>query len=89
MKSIVKFLVIILMLGVVMSSCEAVADKVLKNEVRDKILYFVAGFDDAAENTDVLFTVGFDKTEKKIFVAQIPRDTYYNFGATFFNCVAN
>jgi LCP family protein required for cell wall assembly len=80
MKTILKFALMIICLGVVLSSCRAVTAKVLNKDINDKCLYLISGFDDAAENTDVLFTLGFDKAEKKVFVAQIPRDTYFNFG---------
>ena len=40
----------------------------------------IAGFDDAAENTDVLSVVDFDFSANIIRVIQIPRDTYFNFG---------
>ena len=43
-------------------------------------IYLFAGFDDAAENTDVLFLLSFDRDEKQASVLQIPRDTYVNFG---------
>jgi LCP family protein required for cell wall assembly len=45
-----------------------------------KYVFLVAGLDDAAENTDVLFCIGIDPTLGTVNVCQIPRDTYYNFG---------
>lgn len=45
-----------------------------------KMLFLVAGLDEAAENTDVLFTLGIDTNENRSYIAQIPRDTYFNFG---------
>lgn len=50
------------------------------NSDKDKYLYLIVGFDDAAENTDVIFTLGVDLKENTAYVAQIPRDTYFNFG---------
>ena len=47
---------------------------------KEKYLYLIVGFDDTAENTDVMFTLGIDLKENTAYVAQIPRDTYYNFG---------
>ena len=81
MKTIFKILILVACLFVAMSSCRAVAENVLTNEQDGECLYLISGFDDAASNTDVLFTLGFDKLQKKIFVAQIPRDTYFNFGS--------
>jgi LCP family protein required for cell wall assembly len=49
---------------------------------KERYLYLVAGFDDAAENTDVLFTLGYDKTSDSVNIAQIPRDTFLNFGSS-------
>ena len=80
MKLIFKILILVFCLGVALSSCRSIADKVLNADTRDNCLYLVSGFDDAAGNTDVLFTLGFDKLQKKVFIAQIPRDTYYKFG---------
>ena len=43
-------------------------------------LYLFVGIDDAAENTDVIFTVGYDTAANTISVVQIPRDTFFRFG---------
>ena len=45
-----------------------------------RITWLIAGFDDAAENTDVLCIVDLDFATGLINVLQIPRDTYFNFG---------
>lgn len=82
MKSLIKLFALMVLVSFVFSSCRAVTDRVLKLDESDKLLYLVAGFDEAAENTDVLFTLGFNRTEKMVYVAQIPRDTYYNFGGS-------
>ena len=42
--------------------------------------YLVVGFDDAAENTDVIFTVTYEQSTNTARIAQIPRDTYCNSG---------
>jgi LCP family protein required for cell wall assembly len=52
----------------------------MKKYEKEKYLYLVAGLDDAAENTDVLFTLGYDSETHITRIAQIPRDTYFNFG---------
>ncbi len=54
-----------------------------KNEscmANGKYLFLVAGLDEAGQNTDVLFTVGIDTAASEVYVCQIPRDTYFNFG---------
>lgn len=76
----IKILFLLVVSYIALTSCAGIADKVLKKEDNEKFLYLVAGFDDAAENTDVLFTVGYSKPENKVYVAQIPRDTYFAFG---------
>ena len=81
MKLIIKVLFLLCAVIIVLTSCSAVVDNVLK-KADDKYLYLVAGFDDAAENTDVLLTLGYDKADRHMYVAQIPRDTYYNFGGS-------
>lgn len=80
MKSILKFTCVCFLCIILLSSCFFKSDRVMKNGESDKHLYLVVGFDDAAENTDVIFTMGYDKSQNLVSVAQIPRDTYYNFG---------
>lgn len=46
----------------------------------DDSTYLFAGFDDVAQNTDVLCLVTFGGGADFIRVLQIPRDTYYDFG---------
>ncbi len=47
---------------------------------KSSISMLIAGFDDAAENTDVLFILSYNKDENFASVVQIPRDTYCNSG---------
>ena len=61
-------------------SCSPITKKVNADYEKDKYVFLVAGFDDAAENTDVLFTVAYDAEVSEARVAQIPRDTYFSFG---------
>ena len=42
--------------------------------------YLVVGFDDAAQNTDVIAVVTYDHFANRLTILQIPRDTYYRFG---------
>lgn len=39
----------------------------------------IVGFDDAAQNTDVLILVSYDLTDNTVNFMQIPRDTYVNY----------
>lgn len=45
-------------------------------------VYLLCGFDDAAENTDVLILFGYDAAENTTTAVQIPRDTYYRAGTS-------
>ena len=60
--------------------CAPRTNKASANYNKDKYVFLVAGFDEAAENTDVLFTVSYDADKSEARVAQIPRDTYFAFG---------
>ena len=42
--------------------------------------YLGVGFDDAAQNTDVIAVVTYDHFGNRLTILQIPRDTYYRFG---------
>ena len=44
--------------------------------------YLVAGLDNAAYNTDVLFLLSYDLEENRATVLQIPRDTYCRYNGT-------
>jgi LCP family protein required for cell wall assembly len=42
--------------------------------------YLVVGFDDAAQNTDVIAVISYHHATHRLTILQIPRDTYYRFG---------
>lgn len=63
-----------------LSGCAQPSKKASANSEKDRYVFLVAGFDEAAENTDVLFTVAYDSNKSEARVAQIPRDTYFAFG---------
>lgn len=50
-------------------------------EETQKYLYLAVGIDDAAENTDVMFTVGYDAEANRIYAVQLPRDTFFRSGS--------
>ena len=79
MKKIALICVFISLISILSGSGGAALNK-NSDSGKSKFLYLVAGFDDAAENTDVLFTVGVDTDSSTAYVAQIPRDTYFAFG---------
>ena len=64
----------------VLTSCFPVGDLAANNPEKTKYLFLIVGMDDAAANTDVLFTVSYDAETLTTRIAQIPRDTYFNFG---------
>ena len=80
MKRILKLLVLVCVTVSIISSCSPKIKEAAGDCDKDKYVYLVAGFDEAAENTDVLFTVSYDPNTNVGYVAQIPRDTYYRFG---------
>lgn len=82
MKKMAKLICLITCITAIFTACAPRTDDVMKKYENKQYLFLVAGFDDAAENTDVLFTMSYDKASDITRIAQIPRDTYYNFGGT-------
>ena len=80
MKRFTLFCILLLILCLVFSSCRTIYDSTSKLNIHSRSTFLVAGFDDAAENTDVLFTMSYDPSENTAYIAQIPRDTYFEFG---------
>lgn len=80
MKRLIKTVALLLITVALLTACAPLTKDAIKKYEKEKYLYLVAGFDDAAENTDVLFTLGYDAEECVTRIAQIPRDTYFNFG---------
>ena len=74
------FLIVLFAVMVSLVGCAPVVKKATADYEKDKYVFLVVGFDDAAENTDVLFTVSYDAKSSEVRVAQIPRDTYFAFG---------
>ena len=74
------FLIVLFAVMVSLVGCAPVVKKATADYEKDKYVFLVAGFDDAAENTDVLFTVSYDAKSSEVRVAKIPRDTYFAFG---------
>ena len=80
MKKIFVILLIAVLLPAVLVSCSPKTENASGRYKQDKYVYLVVGFDEAAENTDVIFTMSYDTKTNTAYVAQIPRDTYYKFG---------
>ena len=80
MKKVILLLCIFALSLFNCTSCVSNVKDAMKRYEKDKYVYLVAGFDEAASNTDVLLTVSYDVESATARVAQIPRDTYYNFG---------
>lgn len=47
---------------------------------REDFTYLLAGYDDAAQNTDTLSVVSYNKVHNALTILQIPRDSYFNHG---------
>lgn len=80
MKKVINIVCMVLLCSLLFGCGRNVEESVFNSE-RENKLFLVAGFDDAAENTDVLFTFAYEKATNSVYVAQIPRDTYYDFGS--------
>jgi len=80
MKKIIKAACILLLCALVLTSCFKRNDVAANKAEKTKHLFLIAGMDDAAANTDVLFTLSYDADTLTTRIAQIPRDTYFNFG---------
>ncbi len=76
------FRIACLLLGILLifTACRPKVESTAKKYEKDHYLYLVAGLDDAAKNTDVLFTLSYDANAHVTRIAQIPRDTYFGFG---------
>ncbi len=82
MKLIIKIialLVLVSSLALVFFTSLGSSASALSGKNEDTTLLFV-GFDDAAENTDVICLATFGANADFVRILQIPRDTYYNFG---------
>ncbi len=75
-----KLIFVVLLALAVLVGCAPAVKRAAMDYEKDRYVFLVAGFDDAAENTDVLFTVSYDAKTSEARVAQIPRDTYFGFG---------
>ena len=81
MKKTTILLCITLVLTLFLTACApALSDTLQSLSSQKRHVYLVFGIDDAAKNTDVMFTMSYDSAEGAVRVAQIPRDTYYSFG---------
>ncbi len=80
MKKIALSFMVLIAIAAVLVSCSPKTDDTVTPCEKSKYVYLVAGFDAAAENTDVLFTISYDFKTNTVCVAQIPRDTYFGFG---------
>ncbi len=80
MKKISCIFLLVILLPAVLVSCSPKTKDASGQCKQDKYVYLVVGFDEAAENTDVIFTMSYDAKANTAYVAQIPRDTYYKFG---------
>lgn len=78
MKKLLVFLLLIFSFSL-FYSCRGETVRASGDATRGGV-YLLCGFDDAAENTDVLILFGYDATENATTAIQIPRDTYYRAG---------
>ena len=75
MKILIKTLVLAFVLVNVTRLVNRTDNVFISNSQSELLTYLVVGFDDAAENTDVIFTLSYYASPNKINVMQIPRYT--------------
>ena len=80
MKIFFKLICVVLCSCYTLTACSSVSKVINTASSKSKLSYLVVGFDDAAENTDVICTVSYDEEENVVRVLQIPRDTYFDSG---------
>ena len=80
MKKIIVTIVALLCISAY--SCNS-ADVSVHSEESKAYTYLVAGLDDAAENTDVLFLLSYTPRSNAVSVLQIPRDTLAEYKGSF------
>ena len=73
-------LLLLFSLALSMSACRPIDTQTHMPSAEHPLTYLVLGFDDAAENTDVMFLVAFDPETPRTAIIQIPRDTYLSTG---------
>ncbi|HBJ19267.1 MAG TPA: hypothetical protein DDY70_05995 [Clostridiales bacterium] len=78
MKKLLLFILLISCFSL-LYSCKKETTPVAGDASRGGV-YLICGFDDAAENTDVLILFGYDAAENMTTAVQIPRDTYFASG---------
>ena len=79
MKKLLKAVIVILIFCFSAVQCVGV----LKAECSyERLIYHIAGLDDASKNTDSLILLSYNGTDNSASVIQIPRDTYCRFGDT-------
>ena len=80
MKSIFKIIASLLLFSALAFPVALTAENIAASTQKGRLLYLVAGLDDAAENTDALLIVSFNTRDNTAAIVQLPRDTYVNVG---------
>ncbi|MBQ7333037.1 MAG: LCP family protein [Clostridia bacterium] len=83
MKKLIRFIlffpIAVLVISLFFAQCEG------KGNSSDFSVFtcLVAGYDEAAENTDVLFIVSYSRDKNEISFVQIPRDTFSEYNGSY------
>ncbi len=81
MNKIIVAVLLLIGLFCGLSACVApLSAGVFSPEAPGRLVFLVAGLDDAAENTDVLLLCSFSEETGQVYAVQVPRDTYDRFG---------
>ena len=80
--TLIAFLVIFGLSSCGIKNASQKSEKGIAADLDPRITFLCAGYDEASENTDVLFLASYNTSAKAVSIMQIPRDTYYDFGGT-------
>ena len=83
MKKILKILVFFPLAALIVSLFFAYCEGKGKAAEQDVFSCLVAGYDEAAENTDVIFIMSYNENNKEVSFVQSPRDTLSEYRGSF------
>lgn len=76
MRKLIKFILFFPLVALIISLSFAYCEGRGRNSESSVFSCLVAGYDEAAENTDVLFIMSYDKEKDEVTFVQIPRDSF-------------
>ena len=83
MKKIIRFILFFPLLALIVSLFFAYCEGKGRNSDFNTFSCLVAGYDEAAENTDVLFVISYERSKNEISFIQIPRDSFSEYRGSY------